>query len=364
MLVNHFLDSGTARSFSLTPSIGPEVHRLKLEELQGENFRRYPEPGKTTVYDDKQTLDIDNVPLNGSILVKTLLLSVDPYMRGKMRNCKIQYYSEPYILGEPIYGLGIGKVLRSEHAEYKPGDYVYGMINFEEYAIPKRIINKVTLRPGLSLPVYLSPLGMMGKTAYYGWREYSQAKKGEVAFVSGGAGPVGSFVIQLAKLDGMKVIASAGTDDKVKECKEVGADVAFNYKTIDTSEILRQEGPLNVYWDNVGGPTLDTALGATAHHARIIVCGMVSEYNNQDGTHLKNLWAIYGRSLHIHGFLAFDLAPKWDAAFWKEVPPLVASGKLRHREDITKGLENSGEAILEVQKGINFGKKIVLVAEE
>ncbi|KAI3611592.1 hypothetical protein WG66_007659 [Moniliophthora roreri] len=303
-------------------------------------------------------------------------------MRGKMRNCKIQYYSEPYILGEPIYGLGIGKVLRSEHAEYKPGDYVYGMINFEEYVIPKRIINKVTLRPviarlsesswddgedgilwvegvlagkeGMSerLRLFLVVLGLSDHECYI-----ARLASHVTDFAH-------SFVIQLAKLDGMKVITSAGTDDKVKECKEVGADVAFNYKTIDTSEILRQGGPLNVYWDNVGGPTLDTALGATAHHARIIVCGMVSEYNNQDGTHLKNLWAIYGRSLHIHGFLAFDLAPKWDAAFWKEVPPLVASGKLRHREDITKGLENSGEAILEVQKGINFGKKIILVAEE
>uniref|UniRef100_A0A0W0F3W5 Enoyl reductase (ER) domain-containing protein n=1 Tax=Moniliophthora roreri TaxID=221103 RepID=A0A0W0F3W5_MONRR len=314
--------------------------------------------GMTTVYDDKQTLDIDNVPLNGSILVKTLLLSVDPYMRGKMRNCKIQYYSEPYILGEPIYGLGIGKVLRSEHAEYKPGDYVYGMINFEEYVIPKRIINKVTLRPVIAR---LSESSWDDGEDGILWVEGVLAGKEGMSYRC--MGEV-AFVIQLAKLDGMKVITSAGTDDKVKECKEVGADVAFNYKTIDTSEILRQGGPLNVYWDNVGGPTLDTALGATAHHARIIVCGMVSEYNNQDGTHLKNLWAIYGRSLHIHGFLAFDLAPKWDAAFWKEVPPLVASGKLRHREDITKGLENSGEAILEVQKGINFGKKIILVAEE
>ncbi|KAI3608982.1 alcoholde hydrogenase [Moniliophthora roreri] len=115
-----------------------------------------------------------------------------------------------------------------------------------------------------------------------GWEVY-----GETVFISGGAGAVGVTVIQLAKQDGIKVIASAGTDEKVQECREMGADVAFNYKTMDTAEVLEKEGPLDMYWDNVGGPTLDAALAASATHARFIICGMISAYNNKDGTNLK-----------------------------------------------------------------------------
>ncbi|KAJ8087197.1 hypothetical protein PM082_006027 [Marasmius tenuissimus] len=324
----------------------------------------YPEPGKHTVYEDSNTIDLDNVPLNGNVLVKSLVLSVDPYLRSKMRDPKEPSYQEAFTLGEPLYTLGIGKVVRSENKDYKPGDYVHGLMNFEEYTIPKHILMKVTKEAGLLWPVYIGAAGMPGQTAYYAWKEYSQAKKGEVTFVSGGAGPVGQMVIQLAKLDGMKVIASAGSEDKVRECKEAGADIAFNYKDVSTEEVLKKEGPLNVYWDNVGGPTLDAALGATATHARVIVCGMISEYNNKNGTNLKNLWTVFGRSLHIHGFLVFDLAPKWQEDFYKVVPQKIASGELKHREDITKGLENVGQALVDVQRGNNFGKKVILVADD
>ncbi|KAK7040313.1 hypothetical protein VNI00_009781 [Paramarasmius palmivorus] len=205
---------------------------------------------------------------------------------------------------------------------------------------------------------------MPGMTAYCGWKEYSQAKKGETAFISGAAGAVGAIVIQLAKLDGMKVIASAGTDEKVRECVEMGADIAFNYKTTDTEKILEKEGPLDVYWDNVGGAVLDAALLASAKHARIIACGMISTYNNKEGTNLKNLWTIFGRSLHIHGFLFSDIAPKYEKEFFEVIPKKLVSGELKHREDVTKGLENAGEALLDVLLGKNFGKKVVVVAED
>lgn len=121
---------------------------------------------------------------------------------------------------------------------------------------------------------------MPGKTADFGWKELSLAKKGEVAFVTAGAGPVGQLVIQLAKLDGLKVIASAGSDEKVEYLKTLGADVAFNYKTSKTAEVLDKEGPINVYWDNVGGETLEAAIDHAAVGARFIECGMISGYNN------------------------------------------------------------------------------------
>lgn len=174
------------------------------------------------------------------------------------------------------------------------------------------------------------------------------------------------MVIQLAKLDGLKVIASAGTDEKVREAREAGADIVFNYHQTDTAEVLQKEGPLNIYWDNVGGPTLDAALAATTEHGRILVCGMISEYNKKDGSNFKNLWTIFGRSLHIHGFLVFDLASrsKWQEEFYREIPKKLAKGEIKHREDITKGLENGGQALLDVQQGKNYGKKVIVVAEE
>ncbi|ESK84540.1 NAD-P-binding protein [Moniliophthora roreri MCA 2997] len=328
----------------------------------------YPEPGKTTVYDTSSAIDLDNVPLNGSVLLKTLVLSADPYLRGRMRDAKEKSYNLAFTLGEPISGFGIGVVLRSEHPDFTAGDHVRGRLSFEEYSIPPEAsistLKKIVKEPELGWEVYVGATGMPGMTAYCAWKEYSQAKKGETVFISGGAGAVGVIVIQLAKQDGMKVIASAGTDEKVQECREMGADVAFNYKTTDTAEVLEKEGPLDVYWDNVGGPTLDAALGASAKHARFIICGMISTYNNKDGTNLKNLWTIFGRSLHIHGFLFSDLAPKYEKEFFDIIPKKIARGELKHREDITRGLEHAGEALLDVQIGRNFGKKVILVAEE
>ncbi|KAJ8094062.1 hypothetical protein PM082_009953 [Marasmius tenuissimus] len=329
----------------------------------------YPEPGKTTIFDDSRTIDLNNVPLNGSILVKVLMLSVDPYMRARMREPGAKAYAIPFTLGEPITGRSIGLVLRSEHEAFAPGDHITGPYSkFEEYTIPENplLYNKIRREPGLEWPVYIGAAGMPGKSAYFAWKAYANAKKGETVFVTGGAGPVGTMVIQLAKSDGMKVIASAGSDEKVRECKDMGADVAFNYKTTSTEEMLEKEGPLNVYWDNVGGSVLDAALAATAPHARVISCGMIAEYNApHEGTRLKNLWAIFGRSLHIHGFLVYDLStPELEKEFYDVVPKKLASGEWKHREDITRGLENAGQAILDVQRGINFGKKVVVVSEE
>ncbi|KAF9266005.1 NAD(P)-binding protein [Marasmius fiardii PR-910] len=329
----------------------------------------YPSPGETTVYDDNRTIDLDNVALNGSMLVKLLVLSVDPYMRSRMREPHIKSYLPPYTLGEPMTGRCIGVVLRSEHENYAPGDHIMGIVNFEEYTIPSdpTSLRKIIREPGLDWPVYLGAAGMPGKSAYYPWKKYAQAKKGDTVFVTGGGGPVGTMVIQLAKMDGMKVIASAGTEEKVQECRDMGADVAFNYNKVNMSEVLEKEGPWDVFWDNVGGGVFDMALIHAALDARVIVCGMISTYNKNpdEGVVLRNLQMIIAKSLHIHGFLVSRLStPELEDEFYSTIPKKVASGELKHREDITRGLENTGEALLDVLKGRNFGKKVVLVAEE
>ncbi|KAK7440810.1 hypothetical protein VKT23_016888 [Stygiomarasmius scandens] len=329
----------------------------------------YPVPGKTTVYNDKNTIDLDTVALNGSILIKVFALSADPYMRGKMRPVDIPSYVPAYHLGKPIYGYGVGKVVRSEHSGYAKGDYVTsGLMEHAEYWIPTKddipTVQKFTPEPGLPLSVYVGAAGMPGRTAYIGWKLYAKAKKGQVCFISAGSGPVGASVIQLAKRDGMKVITSAGSDDKIRQCKEFGADVVFNYKTQSTEEILAKEGPVDVYWDNVGGPTLDAAFGNAANHARFIVCGFITQYNESEPTPYKNIANILSRRITVSGFIVLDLEAEWEDQFNAEVPKLLASGQLKYTEDISKGLDKSGEALLEVQIGKNHGKKVILVADD
>ncbi|KAG6841008.1 hypothetical protein C0991_002638 [Blastosporella zonata] len=197
-----------------------------------------------------------------------------------------------------------------------------------------------------NVPLDVGAAGMPGKTAYYAWNEYSKAKKGEIAFVTAGGGPVGSLVIQLAKLDGLKVIASAGSDEKVAFMKSIGADVAFNYKTTSTAEVLEKEGPIDVYWDNVGGETLDASLVAANTGARFI-----------------NLMLVVGKSITIQGFIVGRLEAKYSAEFYATIPAKLASGELKYTEEITEGLEKVGDVILRVQKGENTAKAVIKVAD-
>ncbi|KAF9554607.1 NAD(P)-binding protein [Agrocybe pediades] len=328
----------------------------------------YPEPGKTTVYDATQTIDPETVPLDGGILIKTLDFSIDPYMRGRMRDASAKSYAPAFEIGKPLYSFGVGVVIRSENASAKAGDHVYGILDHANYNIKKDLSSTglEILDNANNLPwsAYLGVLGMPGKTSYYAWKEYSKAKKGETVFVSTGAGPVGSLVIQLAKRDGLKVIGSAGSEEKVQFMKEIGADVAFNYKTTSTKEVLAREGPIDIYWDNVGGETLDAALEAMAVNGRIIVCGMISGYNNQHATGIKNLFHVIAKSLTINGFVVFRLEDKHGADFRREIPPLVASGEIKHKEHVWNGLEAVGDVILAVQKGINKAKAVVHVADD
>ncbi|KAJ3489541.1 hypothetical protein NLI96_g2070 [Meripilus lineatus] len=346
----------------------------------------YPEPGKTTVYDASPTIDPENVPLNGGYLLKVLVVSVDPYLRGKMRDPKIKSYSvssrfdfgsrgasnlislkPAFVIGEPLYNYGVGVVLRSELDGVKTGDHIYGILPFEQYKVIPNLQGYRILKNEAKIPwsLYVGLAGMPGKTSYYGWNEYSLAKKGDTVFVSGGAGPVGSIVIQFAKAEGLKVITSAGSDQKVEFVKSLGADVAFNYKTTKTSEVLQKEGPIDVYWDNVGGETLEAALEHASDGARFIECGMISGYN---GTvyPVKNLIQIVSRQIKLTGFLSFNpyLVGKYEEPFYEEIPKRLASGEIKYTEDLTHGLENAGKAILDVQTGKNVGKSVVIVSQD
>ncbi|KAJ7616654.1 hypothetical protein FB45DRAFT_934669 [Roridomyces roridus] len=325
----------------------------------------YPIPGETTVYDTTETIDVENVPLNGGILVKVLVLSVDPYMRGRLREAHVKSYMPAFQLGAPLTGYGVGIVLRSEHPGVSEGNYLRGIMPHQEYFITSDLtyMGPIQRDPRLKWTTYVGAAGMPGETAYMAWKEYSRAKEGEVAFVTTGAGPVGSLVIQLAKQDGLKVIASAGSEEKLQFMKEIGADVVFNYKTTDVREVLEKEGPIDIYWDNVGGESLDAAMEFAANHGRFIECGLITGYNGSIPP-MKNPALIFGKSLSLNGFLVQYLRPKYTAAFEAEVVPKLASGDLKFTEDVSYGLDKVGDVMLAVQKGTNTGKAVVVVAEE
>jgi len=339
----------------------------------------YPVPGRTTVYDVSQTIDLDTVPLNGSVLIKVLVVSIDPYLRGRMRAPEVESYSPPFALHQPLHNHGIGVILRTDSSNpaFEPGTHIYGLLDFAEYFIPsidrlKRFVALKTLLDNPSIlpwSAYVGVAGMPGQTAVYGWRAYADPKPNEVVFVTTAGGPVGSMVIQLAKKAGCKVIASAGSDAKVAFARSVGADVAFNYKEQDTAEVLKREGPVDIYWEHVGGSTFDAFLGNAANHARVIVCGMITAYNDStgNGVNMKNLISFLSKRIHLHGFLVGEVGakhPEYVTEFYAEIPKQLASGELKWAEDVSHGLELAGEAILEVQEGRNTAKKVIVVAKE
>jgi NADPH-dependent curcumin reductase CurA len=300
-------------------------------------------------------------PGEGQILVRNTYLSVDPYMRGRMSAAKS--YAEPFELGKVMQGGAVGEVVASNAEGIAVGDHVLHFFGWREYAaLDAKHAVKVDPQAAPE-STYLGVLGMTGLTAYAGLLRTASFKEGDVVFVSGAAGAVGSQVGQLAKLKGAsRVIGSAGSDEKVKLLvDEYGFDAAFNYKNGAVSEQLREAAPdgIDVYFDNVGGDHLEAAIGSLNQGGRIAVCGMISVYNNTEpAPGPRNLARLIQTRGRIEGFLVgdhYDLQPQ----FVQEVGPWVASGALKYRETVVEGIENNVEAFLGVLRGDNTGKMIV-----
>ena len=325
----------------------------------------YPIPGTTTVYDTSERLDLDNVPLNGGVLAKLVVLSIDPYLRTTIKANTPG--SVP--LGKPLTGFGIVKVIRSEVSAHSAGDYLSVLgVDHQEYSIftKDQLSSAELLKPDDRLPlsVHLGAAGSAGLTGFAGWREFAKAKKGDTVFVSTAAGAVGSLVVQLAKYEGLKVVGSAGSDEKVNFLKELGVNVAFNYKTTDTREILKKEGPIDIYWDNVGGDILDAALENANTGARVIICGAISSYNNAaTSAGVRNLIHLTFKEINLYGLSYFALAPKYDAEFKQTVIPKLADGTFKYLEDRKYGLNQAPQAMLDVQNGGNSGKSVIILSD-
>ncbi|KAH8823005.1 alcohol dehydrogenase [Flagelloscypha sp. PMI_526] len=315
-----------------------------------------PEPGKHLEWDSNEKIDPAAVPLDGGILAQTIFLAVEPYIAIKMG-------FGAYEIGKSISNCGIVKVIRSENKEICVGDHLYGSdIEFSRFIIRKDLSGLKVLQNPYKLPwsAFLSVIGMPGHTAYTAWKEHASAKQGETVFITSGAGSVGSFVIQLAKADGLKVIASAGSNEKIDFMKECGADIAFNYRETDTREVLAKEGPIDIFWDGVGGDTFMAALDHAAIGARFIECGMISS-STSGPRPVQNLFQVIPKSISIFGVVVSRLLPKYAKEFDAIIPEMVSRGNIKWREEITEGMENTPQLLGDVFAGKITGKAIIKI---
>jgi NADPH-dependent curcumin reductase CurA len=296
------------------------------------------------------------------VLVRNLFMSVDPYMRGRMNEGKS--YVPPFELDKPLDGGAVGEVIESRVREFKPGDAVTSNFGWREYfmASPKEL--HPVSREVQPLSVYLGALGMTGMTAWVGLN-LVEVKAGDVVFISGAAGAVGSVAGQLAKLRGCRVIGSAGSMEKVMFLREeCGFDVAFDYKVGPVLEQLNLEAPdgIDVYFDNVGGEALEAALSALRVHGRIIACGGISGYNDEKPRPgPSNLFNITTKRLTVKGLMVFDWLDR-QAEFEKEVGGYFKAGKVKHKETVVKGIDQAVGAFLGLFQGRNVGKMVVELA--
>ena len=300
---------------------------------------------------------------DGEVFVRTLYISVDPYLRGRMREGKS--YVPPFEIGQVIQSGVIGKVVESRATEFKQGDLVTGMLGWRLYNLAKTPeLRKVDPRLA-PVTTALGVLGMPGLTAYFGLLDIGQPKEGETVVVSGAAGAVGMTVCQVAKIKGARAVGIAGSDEKNQYLREeLGVDAAVNYKEADMRKALKEACPqgIDVYFDNVGGEVSDAVLPLLNHGARIVICGQISLYNlDKPDVGPRPQPALLVNSALMKGFIIIDYAGRF-AEGVMELAQWLTAGKLKYAETIVEGFENTPNAFIGLFSGENLGKQIVKVA--
>ncbi|WP_394941621.1 NADP-dependent oxidoreductase [Psychromicrobium sp. YIM B11713] len=303
---------------------------------------------------------------DGQVLVKNLAISVDPYMRGRMNDVKS--YVPPFQLDQPLDGGAVGEVLASRAEGLAEGDVVVHGLGWREYAVlPAGAVKKVdaSLAPATA---FLGALGMTGLTAYAGLVKVAEFKAGDVVFVSGAAGAVGSLVGQIAKQLGASwVIGSAGTPEKVAKLLELGFDAAFDYHDGPIKEQLKvalagapgENTGIDVYFDNVGGEHLEAAISALNTFGRVALCGAISQYNSTEPPVApRNLALAIGKQLTLRGFIVNSYSQYADE-YAALVAPLLTNGKIRYEETVVHGIENTAQAFIDMLAGANTGKMVI-----
>ena len=295
------------------------------------------------------------------LLVKNLYMSVDPYMRGRMIDRKS--YIPPFQVEQTLEGGSVGEVLESNNDQFKPGDIVVNFLGWREYFVSDGA-GLTRIDPGNApIQAYLGTLGMPGLTAYCGLLEIGKPAEGETVFVSAAAGAVGSIVSQIAKIKGCRVVASAGSDEKVAWLKEeAGADEAFNYKTtgdlVETVGRLSPDG-IDVYYENVGGRHLEAALEHMNTYGRLVMCGMIDQYNTTDPpAGPSNIGYVISKQLRMQGFIVMDYMDRMPQ-FYADMGKWIAEGKIKWKDTVMEGIEKAPAAFIGLFQGKNFGKMVV-----
>ncbi|MCX7132938.1 NADP-dependent oxidoreductase [Aeromonas sp.] len=296
----------------------------------------------------------------GELRVTNQWLSVDPYMRGRMSDAKS--YVPPFALNGPLDGGAIGTVQASRHPDFAVGDRVSSMLGWRDSFVARA--DQLTRLPDTRLPPqrFLGALGMPGMTAWVGLNRIAKLQAGETVLVSAASGAVGSMVVQLAKRAGARVIGSTGSADKVAYLKTLGADEVINYREIQDLDAelarLAPEG-IHVYFENVGGAMLDAALNNMAVHGRIVMCGLIEQYNSKgEASGPRNLSQVIRKRLTMQGLIVFE---HWQhyGEFLAEVTPAFDAGALQAEETVYQGLASMPQAFIGLFEGRNTGKMLV-----
>ncbi|KAI9240743.1 MAG: hypothetical protein BYD32DRAFT_407605 [Podila humilis] len=318
-----------------------------------------------------QTTQVDAILEENDILLRNLYVSADPYLRGRMRDIQNSYVSS-FVLGKPFSSGGVSEVVQSRNPSFPVGAIVTGETYWEEYShIPASAASGFKVVEGAresKIPIryWVGALGMPSFTAYASLKVIGQPKKGETIYISAASGAVGQVVGQLAKLWGLRVIGSAGSDEKVEFLlKELKFDAAFNYKKGDILENIRSHAPngIDIYYDNVGGEQLEAALEVLNVYGRVIACGHISVYNGQEPHGIRNLAQVIGKRITIRGFIVWDFEKDEGENFRREVSNYLLNGDIIYKEDVTEGLDSAPEAFVGLLRGDNFGKSVIKIAD-
>ena len=310
-------------------------------------------------------LKTDEIKLTNEdeVMILNEWISVDPYMRARMTEKK--NYKEPFQIGKPMDGAAIGKVIKSNSKNYKEGDIVTSNLGWRDKFITQENNIKKIITNNIPLSSYLGPLGMTGHTAYIGLFKIGEIKKNQTILVSSAGGSVGSTVCQIAKMLGCKVIASTGSDEKAEWLKnELKVDHAFNYKKIENLVLHFKEvcpEGFDLYFDNVGGDFLESAIFRMKNFGKIIICGRISQMSGTSaGSGLKNMAHVLVKRLTIKGFLIFDHENDTDD-FQKNMTKWLSEEKIKFKETIYEGIENTPKAFIDLLNGKNIGKMLVKI---
>ncbi len=304
-------------------------------------------------------------PTGTQFLVRNLYISIDPAMRGWLNGN--ESYMPPVQIGEVMRAITVGQVIESESPDFESGDYVRGMLGWQDYAICGSDSEVGKLPKDTTPQLALSVLGGTGLTAYFGLLEIGRPTEGDVVLVSGAAGATGSVVGQIAKIKGAsKVVGIAGGPQKCMWLtQELGFDAALDYKTEDINVRIAEECPegVNVFFDNVGGEILDAGLVNMAMHGSVVLCGGISSYNDVDlPAGPRNYMQLIVRRCRMEGFIVFDYMHRAHEAI-QELSTWMAEGRIKHVEDIQEGIENAPKTLLRLFEGKNFGKQLLKIAD-